>query len=96
MGIADLFEAAVDGVVAEREGLPGKPAPDRFPAGARALGAEPAQAVVFEDALVGVEAGRAGGIGLVVGVDRTGQAEALRERGADVVVQDLSELMEEG
>ena len=95
VGIVDLFEVIVDGVVAERDGLPGKPAPDTFLAGARALEADAARAVVFEDALVGVEAGRAGGFGLVVGVDRTGQADALREHGADVVVQDLSELMEE-
>jgi beta-phosphoglucomutase family hydrolase len=95
-GITDLFEAIVDGVVAEREGLPGKPAPDTFLAGARALGAEPAEAVVFEDALAGVEAGRAGGFGWVVGVNRTGQADALREHGADVVVDDLAELLEDG
>jgi beta-phosphoglucomutase family hydrolase len=92
--IEDLFEAVVDGVVAEREGLAGKPAPDTFLAGARELGAEPAQAAVFEDALAGVEAGRAGGFGLVVGVNRTGQGEALAEHGADIVVEDLSELME--
>ncbi len=96
VGILDLFDTIVDGVVAEREGLPGKPAPDTFLAGARALGAEPARAVVFEDALAGVEAGRAGNFGLVVGVDRTGQADALREHGADIVVQDLSELLEDG
>jgi beta-phosphoglucomutase family hydrolase len=94
VGIEDLFEAVVDGLVAQREGLPGKPAPDTFLAGARALGAEPAQAVVFEDALAGVEAGRAGGFGWVVGVDRVGQRDALAERGADVVVDDLSELIE--
>ncbi len=94
VGIEDLFEAVVDGLVAQREGLPGKPAPDTFMAGARALGAEPAQAVVFEDALAGVEAGRAGGFGWVVGVDRTGQRDALAEHGADVVVDDLSELIE--
>jgi len=93
-GIEHLFEARVDGVVAEREGLAGKPAPDTFLAGARALGAEPHQAAVFEDALAGVEAGRAGSFGWVVGVDRTGQADALRRRGADVVVQDLDELLE--
>jgi beta-phosphoglucomutase family hydrolase len=96
VGIADLFDAVVDGVVAARDGLPGKPAPDTFLAGARALGVEPAQAVVFEDALAGVEAGRAGGFGWVVGVDRTGQAQALSDHGADIVVQDLAELMEEG
>ena len=94
VGIEDLFEAVVDGLVAQREGLPGKPAPDTFVAGARALGAEPAQSVVFEDALAGVEAGRAGEFGYVVGVDRTGQREALAEHGADIVVDDLSELIE--
>jgi beta-phosphoglucomutase family hydrolase len=94
VGIEDLFEAVVDGVVAQRDGLPGKPAPDTFVAGARALGAEPPQAVVFEDALAGVEAGRAGGFGYVVGVDRTGQRDALADHGADIVVDDLSELIE--
>ena len=92
-GIDHLFEARIDGVVAEREGLAGKPAPDTFLAGARALGLQSAEAAVFEDALAGVEAGRAGNFGWVVGVDRTGQAEALRRRGADVVVQDLAELL---
>jgi beta-phosphoglucomutase family hydrolase len=93
-GIADLFEARIDGIVAEREHLKGKPAPDTFLAGARTLGVEPAQAAVFEDALAGVEAGRAGHFGWVVGVDRVGQAQALREHGADVVVSDLAELLE--
>jgi beta-phosphoglucomutase family hydrolase len=93
VGIEDLFEAVVDGIVAERDGLRGKPAPDTFLAGARELGVEPANAAVFEDALAGVEAGRAGDFGFVVGVNRTGQAEALKEHGADVVVDDLSELM---
>jgi len=93
-GIDHLFEAVVDGVVAEREGLAGKPAPDTFLAGAGMLGAERAEAAVFEDALAGVEAGRAGRFGWVVGVDRTGQAEALKERGGDVVVEDLAELLE--
>jgi beta-phosphoglucomutase family hydrolase len=92
-GIADLFPTVVDGVVAEREGLKGKPAPDTFLAGARALGVDPADAAVFEDAIAGVEAGRAGGFGLVVGVDRVGQAEALRAHGGDVVVRDLAELI---
>jgi beta-phosphoglucomutase family hydrolase len=95
-GIADLFEVRIDGMVAEREHLAGKPAPDTFLAGAKALGAEPAQAVVFEDALAGVEAGRAGKFGFVVGVDRVGQAEALREHGADVVVKDLADLLKDG
>ena len=94
-GIEHLFDARIDGVVAERDGLPGKPAPDTFLAGARALGVEPAQAAVFEDALAGVEAGRAGAFGCVVGVDRTGQAEALSGRGADIVVTDLAELLED-
>ena len=93
-GIDHLFEVRIDGVVAEREQLQGKPAPDTFLAGARALEAEPAKAAVFEDAQAGVQAGRAGRFGWVVGVDRTGQAEALRRRGADVVVQDLGELLE--
>jgi beta-phosphoglucomutase family hydrolase len=90
--IEDLFEARIDGVVAGREHLRGKPAPDTFLAGARALGLEPSAAAVFEDALAGVEAGRAGHFGYVIGVDRVGQAAALREHGADVVVPDLSEL----
>lgn len=93
-GIEELFEARIDGVVAEREHLPGKPAPDTFLAGARALGVQPAQAAVFEDALAGVSAGRAGRFGFVVGVDRAGQAEALRTHGADVVVGDLAELLD--
>ena len=92
-GIDHLLEVRVDGVIAERDGLAGKPAPDMFLAGARALGAEPAQAAVFEDALAGVEAGRAGNFGWVVGVDRSGQADELARRGADVVVRDLAELL---
>jgi beta-phosphoglucomutase family hydrolase len=93
-GIEELLEAQIDGIVAEREHLRGKPAPDTFLAGARTLGVEPAEAAVFEDALAGVAAGRAGGFGCVVGVDRVGQAEALREHGADLVVADLAELLE--
>ena len=92
-GIEDLFEARVDGATIEREGLAGKPAPDSYLAGARALGVEPKHAAVFEDALAGVEAGRAGGFGYVVGVNRADHAEALREHGADVVVDDLGELL---
>lgn len=92
-GIEDLFEARIDGVIAQERGLPGKPAPDTFLAGAKELGVDAASAAVFEDALAGVEAGRAGDFGYVVGVDRTGQAEALAEHGADVVVQDLEELL---
>ena len=90
----DLFEARIDGVVAEREHLRGKPAPDTFLAGARALGTPASEAVVFEDALAGVAAGRAGGFGFVVGVDRVGQADELREHGASVVVEDLADLLE--
>ena len=93
-GLEDLLEVRIDGVVAKQEHLRGKPAPDTFLAGARALGLEPAEAAVFEDALAGVAAGRAGGFGFVVGVDRVGQAEALKEHGADIVVADLAELME--
>ncbi len=93
-GIEDLFEVIVDGVLAEREHLHGKPAPDTFLAAAQKLGVQPGQATVFEDALAGVEAGRAGKFAFVVGVDRVGQADALREHGADVVVRDLAELLE--
>lgn len=93
-GIEDLFDERVDGVVARERGLRGKPAPDTYLEGARVLRATPAEAAVFEDALAGVEAGRAGGFGLVVGVDRVGQAERLGSHGADVVVRDLSELLE--
>ncbi|HVM57474.1 MAG TPA: beta-phosphoglucomutase family hydrolase [Gaiellaceae bacterium] len=92
-GIDDLFELRVDGLVAEREHLPGKPAPDTFLVAAERLGVAPPEAAVFEDALAGVAAGRAGGFGFVVGVDRVGQADALREQGADVVVPDLAELL---
>jgi beta-phosphoglucomutase-like phosphatase (HAD superfamily) len=92
-GIAELFEVTVDGMVARREGLRGKPAPDTFLAAARALGATAAEAAVFEDALVGVAAGRAGGFAYVVGVDRAAQSDALRQQGADVVVSDLAELL---
>jgi beta-phosphoglucomutase family hydrolase len=92
-GIEDLFDAVIDGVVAERDHLHGKPAPDTFLAGARSLGVEPREGAVFEDALAGVEAGRAGGFGVVVGVDRVGQREALRSHGADIVVGDLAELL---
>ncbi len=92
-GIEDLFDARIDGLVAEQQHLNGKPAPDTFLAGAKAVGALPQQAVVFEDATAGVEAGRAGGFGYVVGVDRVNHAEALRQHGADVVVADLDELL---
>jgi beta-phosphoglucomutase family hydrolase len=94
-GIADLFDHVVDGVVADRERLKGKPAPDTYLEGASELGVEPGSAAVYEDALAGVEAGRAGKFGFVVGVDRVGQADALKAHGADLVVQDLAELLDE-
>jgi beta-phosphoglucomutase family hydrolase len=93
-GIADLLEVRVDGVTARSEGLPGKPAPDTFLLGAKLLGVQPADAAVVEDALAGVAAGRAGGFGVVIGVDRVGQADELIRHGADIVVQDLDELLE--
>jgi beta-phosphoglucomutase family hydrolase len=101
-GLADLFDVVIDGVVAEREGLAGKPAPDTFLAAARRLGVTPVEAAVFEDALAGVEAGRAGRFGFVVGVDRTRglhqppgtHAEELLRHGADIVVTDLAELLD--
>jgi len=95
-GLSPFVQARVDGVVIARDGLRGKPAPDSFLAGARALGVTPERAAVFEDALAGVRAGRAGRFGFVVGVDRAGQADQLREQGADVVVTDLAELLEVG
>jgi HAD superfamily hydrolase (TIGR01509 family) len=92
-GISHLFEVVVNGLFAEREHLRGKPAPDMYLAAAEALDCVPAEAAVFEDALAGVEAGRAGGFGFVVGVDRVGQRAALRKRGANIVVDDLAELL---
>lgn len=94
VGITDLFDARVDGIVAGELGLPGKPAPDTYVEAARRVGVGVGQAVVIEDALSGVEAGRNGGFGLVVGVDRVGQAAALRDHGADIVVADLAELLD--
>src|SRR5436309_29284 len=93
-GILDLFEEIIDGHTTEREHLNGKPAPDTYLAGARAVGVGPDQAAVYEDALAGVESGRAGNFAFVVGVDRAGQADALKAHGADVVVKDLSELLD--
>jgi beta-phosphoglucomutase family hydrolase len=89
----DLFDSVVDGVVARERRLPGKPAPDTFLAGARELGSDPIRSAVFEDALAGVAAGRAGGFGYVVGVDRVGQRAALSDSGADIVVDDLGDLL---
>jgi len=91
-GVGDLFDVQVDGTVAEAEGLAGKPDPATFLAAVRRLDADPTRSVVIEDAIAGVEAGRRGGFGLVVGVDRVGQAAALLTAGADVVVADLAEL----
>jgi beta-phosphoglucomutase family hydrolase len=92
-GIEDLFEVRIDGIVAEQQHLKGKPAPDTFLAAAKALGVDRSQGAVFEDALAGVQAGREGGFGYVVGVDRVGQADALRAHGASVVVKDLADLL---
>jgi beta-phosphoglucomutase family hydrolase len=91
----DLFDVRVDGVIATERGLKGKPAPDTYLAAAAELGVTAAQAAVYEDALAGVEAGRAGNFALVVGVDRVGQAAQLRAHGADIVVEDLDELLDE-
>lgn len=88
-GLADLFDVQVDGVEAGRLGLSGKPAPDTFLEAAKRIGVAPERAVLIEDALAGVEAGRRGGFGCVIGVDRADQADALRKHGADLVVQDL-------
>jgi beta-phosphoglucomutase family hydrolase/Cof subfamily protein (haloacid dehalogenase superfamily) len=92
-GLSDLFDARVDGHTAAEQKLAGKPAADTFLAAARAVGVEPEEAAVFEDAIAGVEAGRAGHFGYVVGVDRADQREALRHHGADVVVEDLASLL---
>ncbi|TNC18761.1 HAD family hydrolase [Amycolatopsis alkalitolerans] len=88
-----FVRARIDGIVIRREHLRGKPAPDSFLAGAKALGVTPAQAAVFEDALAGVAAGRAGNFGYVVGVNRVNQADELRANGADIVVDDLADLL---
>jgi HAD superfamily hydrolase (TIGR01509 family) len=93
-GIVDLFEVSIDGILAAEQHLRGKPAPDTFLAAAKALEVDASEAAVFEDALAGVTAGRVGGFGFVVGVDRVGHADALREQGADVVIHDLVELLE--
>jgi beta-phosphoglucomutase family hydrolase len=93
-GIQNLFDVMIDGIAARRFRLKGKPAPDTYLAAARRLHARPERAAVYEDALAGVEAGRAGRFGFVVGVDRVGQAEALRRHGADIVVSDLAELVD--
>jgi len=89
-GLRDRFPVVMDGVVAERDDLPSKPAPDVFIEAARMLGVDPARSAAVEDAISGVASAAAGGFGLVVGVDRGVGPEALREAGADVVVDDLS------
>jgi beta-phosphoglucomutase family hydrolase len=94
VGISELFDVRVDGVTAATEHLAGKPQPDTYLAAAHRLGVDPSEATVFEDALSGVEAGRSGKFGYVVGVDRVGQADELRAHGADVVVTDLAELLD--
>ena len=93
-GLSNEFNTVIDGIVAQREHLNGKPAPDTYLAAARAVHEEPSYSAVFEDALAGVEAGRAGDFGFVVGVDRVGQRDALLQHGASVVVDDLSELLD--
>jgi len=95
VGLATLFDAAVDGNTIVEQGLEGKPAPDSFLKAAEALGVAPERAVVVEDALSGVEAGVRGGFGLVIGVARKGNAEELKQRGAHLVVADLAELLEQ-
>ncbi|MFF8996909.1 beta-phosphoglucomutase family hydrolase [Streptomyces achromogenes] len=92
VGAEHFFDVRIDGVVAAERHLPGKPRPDTFLAAARDLGVEASRAAVFEDALAGMDAGRAGGFGCVVGVDRVGQTDALYAHGADIVVKDLAEL----
>jgi HAD superfamily hydrolase (TIGR01509 family) len=92
-GIADVFDVRVDGEVAARLKLAGKPAPDTFLKAAEELGVAPNRAVVVEDAISGVQAGRDGGFGLVIGVDRKGDAESLWANGADIVVNDLAEML---
>ena len=93
-GLDGQFDAVIDGVVARERKLAGKPAPDSYLAAASALATPPTDAAVFEDALAGVQSGRAGRFGWVVGVDRVGQAAELRQAGADVVVSDLVDLLD--
>jgi beta-phosphoglucomutase-like phosphatase (HAD superfamily) len=94
-GLAQYVEQIVDGVTIRTDGLKGKPAPDTFLAAAKGFGIDPSEAAVFEDALAGVAAGRAGHFGYVIGVDRVGQAAELKSNGADVVVRDLADLLED-
>lgn len=96
VGAEALFDVRIDGLVAAERGLPGKPHPDTFLAAAHDLGVTARVSAVFEDALAGMDAYRSGHFGYVVGVDRVGQADALRAHGADIVVQDLAELERRG
>jgi alpha,alpha-trehalase len=91
-GLADLFAVRVDGIIADELKIPGKPDPAVFLEAASRLGVEPGRTAIVEDALAGAQAGRAGGFRLVIGVDRRGEGEALRQAGADVVVTDLAEV----
>ena len=93
-GLDRFVQQRVDGVTMREEHIPGKPAPDSFLRAAQLLEVAPREAAVFEDAIAGVAAGRAGSFGLVVGVDRVGQSDALRRNGADIVVTDLAELLD--
>jgi HAD superfamily hydrolase (TIGR01509 family) len=93
-GLAKFVQKRVDGITLKKKHIAGKPAPDSYLEGARQLDVAPAEAAVYEDAISGVAAGRAGHFGLVVGVDRVGQSEALRKAGADVVVTDLADLLD--
>ncbi len=92
--IDNLFEVRVDGLTLEELNLPGKPAPDAFLKAAEILGVSPARTVVVEDAISGVQSARAGNFGLVIGVDREGHADALRQHGADIIVNDLEEMLQ--
>lgn len=91
--LTDQFSYVMHGGIAGEQGLPGKPEPDTFVAAAKALGEEPANCVVLEDAIVGVQAGKAGDFGYVIGVDRVDHGDELRANGADIVVKNLEELV---
>jgi beta-phosphoglucomutase family hydrolase len=93
-GLSEFIQVRVDGKVAADEGIPGKPAPDMYLVAAERLGATPAQSAVFEDAISGVKSGAAGDFAMVVGIDRGGQPDALREAGATIVIDDLADLLD--
>lgn len=92
--VDQLFDVKVDGVDLDSMGLKGKPAPDIFLEAARLLGCAPSRVAVIEDSLAGIEAARSGGVGLIIGVDRRGRGRRLKERGADIVVRDLAEVLD--